>query len=94
MTRQLLVTVRVLPAGDAAAYDAAWAELRAAVESAGGHAWRFASPDRADRRLEFIEWKLEPGRSGLLETDAIAGRLRSVDALGRAETRQQWEESP
>lgn len=90
MTRRLIVTRRSVISASTGAYDACWRRLRDPVMAAGGHAWRFRSPERPDDFLEFIEFA---DGADTPELPEVADALRALDHLAPATRREEWLDS-
>lgn len=85
--RTLVSTRRWVNRRRSDAYAAAWERVRAAVETRGAHAWRFASTDRAGLQLEFLEFaagddprRFRAVRDALAALDAAHPHLASSGA--------------
>ncbi|HEX6939241.1 MAG TPA: hypothetical protein VF158_07500 [Longimicrobiales bacterium] len=91
MLRRLLAIRRCVPLDRSEEYDGLWSRVRAAVDEAGGHAWRFRSARRQDTYLEFIESR-ELDR--VLEGRRVAAARLDLDAVFGPGDPEAWEEAP
>jgi hypothetical protein len=86
--RRLISIRRRVPTAEHERYDALWEVLRSEVVAHGAHAWRFASINDPDERLEFVEFApdTDPRRA-----PAVPDALRALaDAFAEAVT-EEWE---
>jgi hypothetical protein len=88
--RTLVSLRRELPAGEGAAYHAAWARLHAAATARGAHAWRFRSTERESLSLEFLEFAAE---ADVREDPEVRAALRALEDAAPAII-EEWTESP
>lgn len=88
--RRLLVTRRHVALDRADDYLTAWADVSAAVSSAGGRAWIFQGAAHEDQFLEFIEWSAET--PDVPERDDVAAAIAQLDTYAAAKHADEWEE--
>lgn len=90
MKRRLLSTRRSVADGRAGEYHDLWERVRAAVDGAGGHAWRFRAAGRPESYIEFIESRDLGTLLALASVAAAREALRRAFGDGTAE---EWEEA-
>jgi hypothetical protein len=83
--RRLVSTRRSVPAARRAAYDALWTRVQAAASARDAHAWRFASAEREDLFLEFLEFAAGSDPRASPALSAPLARLEAEFAGGSEE---------
>lgn len=88
--RNLIITYRHVPDGDADAYDRHWSALRDAARAGGVRAWRYRSVEAADEYVEFLE---EPA-TGMVPGARLLAIREALDAGSPPLSARNWSEAP